>query len=76
MSGFISDKELNLSPSEVASRSETIYNSLKEWNSGYKHRNVLLMYGCDFTFNARDANFLNVEKIMEYINKNKSDMTK
>lgn len=74
MENFIDDRELSLPYDEVKSRSDTIYDNLKTWNSGYKHKNVMLMYGCDFTHNARDSNYKNVEAVMDYINTNKKDM--
>jgi hypothetical protein len=74
MDDFANDRELNLSQEEVASRSETIYNNLKTWNSGFRHKNLMLMYGCDFTHNARDSNYKNVEAVMDYINNNRKDM--
>jgi lysosomal alpha-mannosidase len=74
MDGFINDQELHMTASEVQNRSQRIYSDLKTWNSGFMHKNVLLMYGCDFTFKQRDANYKNVEQIMDYVNKNYSDM--
>lgn len=74
MERFLTDTELYMPQSEIKSRSERVYNDLKKISTGYKHDQVLMMYGCDFSHNARDANFKNVEKIMQYINKNYDDM--
>jgi lysosomal alpha-mannosidase len=74
MENFIDDRELSLPYDEVVQRSDTIYDNLKTWNSGYRHKNVLLMYGCDFSHNARDSNYKNVEAVMDYINTNRKDM--
>ena len=36
--------------------------------AGYKHNQYILFFGCDFTFVEDSINFLNIEKLMEYIN--------
>lgn len=69
MYGFTDDKPIKYNSAKTADIAEMIVNNLATWNTGYKHRNVMLMYGCDFTFNARNVNYENVEMIMAYINK-------
>jgi lysosomal alpha-mannosidase len=54
MDNFLNDEDLGLDKPEkkgdLDRRVTDTYNQLKDWNSGYKHKSVLLMYGCDFTF--------------------------
>jgi lysosomal alpha-mannosidase len=74
LSGFIDDKLVPLSDSRIKEISGKLYTDVKQWNSGYKHNHLMLMYGCDFTFNKADNNYVNIEKIMQYINANYDDM--
>ena len=43
-------------------------NNINTEMKGYKHHHYALYYGCDFTFTATEVNFLNIEKLMNYIN--------
>jgi lysosomal alpha-mannosidase len=72
---FIDDELLELSEERVAEISKNLYNDVKKWNSGFKHDHLMLMYGCDFSFNKADYNYKNIERIMKYFKKNyKGDM--
>lgn len=76
MSGFVSEKDLNLNETEIIERSVNIIKDLNLWNSGYNHNSLMLMYGCDFTFDKKDNNFLNLERVMDYINNNYDEIAK
>jgi len=65
---FISDKDLYLSEYEISRRAEKLLGSIKDINSKYRHNHHLLMYGDDFTHNKADLNYLNIEKLMKYVN--------
>ena len=41
-----------------------------EESIGYKHNNLLLYYGNDFSFKNIDTNYENIEIIMNYVNQN------
>ena len=41
-----------------------------EESIGYKHNNLMLYYGDDFTFQKVDINYKNIEMIMNYVNHN------
>ena len=69
---FLSEEELSLPQDEIITRSNNLVKDLNLWNSGYKHNNVLLMYGCDFTFYKKNSNYLNLEKVMDFINNNQT----
>ncbi len=71
---FIQDRDLNLPEGELINRADSIVKSLSTWNSGMRHKNVMLMYGCDFTFNKADNNYKNIEAAMKYINANRPEM--
>ncbi len=65
MTGFIDDDVLQLTDPQWESRADQFYKDLKEWQSGFLTKNVMLMYGCDFTHRVPSNNFRNVEKLME-----------
>jgi len=65
---FISDRDLNLSDSEIQDRANKLLENIKEINSKYRHKHHLLMYGGDFTHNVADNNFLNIERLMKFVN--------
>jgi alpha-mannosidase len=65
---FISDAELTLSEENLRIRAAKLLESIKDINGKYRSKNHLLMYGDDFSHNKADANFLNIEKLMKYIN--------
>jgi len=71
---FTSDKELSLGKNEIKMRASKLLESIKNINSKYKHMHHLLMYGDDFTFNKADKNFLNIEKLMKYVNDNEENL--
>lgn len=68
MEDFTSDRDLNLSDSQVRSRASKLLESIKDINSKYRHKHHLVMYGDDFTHNVADNNYLNIEKLMAYVN--------
>ena len=74
LSDFSQDNELILTPSQIENYAMQAVNELKVWNSGFRHNNVMLMYGCDFTFYQSNANYKIIEKIMEYINNNENTL--
>jgi hypothetical protein len=44
---------------------------MKQYSDAYRHKHIMVMYGCDFSFNKRDVNYENLEMIMDYINAGK-----
>ncbi len=70
---FNSDRELHFTESDLNNRAELARDDLMKIASGYRGGNVMMMFGCDFSHNARDNDFLNVEKLMERVNLNYPD---
>ena len=64
------DKPIELKPEEIKSVSEQFYQEMLEESKGYRHNNMLLYYGDDFTFQQADVNYKNIEQIMQYVNEN------
>ena len=52
----------------LESYSQNFLNDIKKEMKGYKHHHYALYFGCDFTFTETEINFLNIEKLMNYIN--------
>lgn len=65
---FVDDKKLQFGDAKLKSYAEGFLNNVKTEMKGYKHNHYMLFYGCDFTFVAKDANFYNIETLMEYMN--------
>lgn len=65
---FISDAALDLSEENLKTRAAKLLESIKDINGKYRSKHHLLMYGDDFSHNKADANFLNIEKLMKYVN--------
>lgn len=63
---LIEDKDINKTDSEIAVISQKFYETLKNISKSYSHNQVLLTYGCDFSYRNRTFNFKNIEKIMRY----------
>ena len=75
--GFlIEDKDINKTDSEIAVISQKFYDTMKNISRSYNHSQVLLTYGCDFSYRNRTFNFKNIERIMNYFEKSQkfSDM--
>ncbi len=68
LDNFLLDRVINFTPEELKKRGDSLINTLRDIGNTSRHKNILFMYGCDFTFNARDANFINLETMMEYVN--------
>ena len=64
------DKKIELKDDELKEVCEKFYNEMLEESEGYKHNNILLYYGEDFSFNEADINYENIEMIMNYVNNN------
>ncbi len=59
--GFlIEDKDLNKTDSEIAVISKKFYETMKNISKTYNHSQVLLTYGCDFSYRNRTFNFKNI----------------
>ena len=54
--------------STLQNYAKNFLNDIKQEMKGYKHHHYALYFGCDFTFNVTEVNFLNIEKLMNYIN--------
>ena len=67
---FSSEKQLDLSNSTLEDYINTLINYGKKTLNGFKHNNLLLLYGGDNAFNESISNFENIEKLMNYINEN------
>merc|ERR1712032_1006497 len=37
-------------------------------NNDYRHKHMMVMFGCDFTFNKRGVNYENIELVMDFVN--------
>ena len=67
LNDFWQEKELFFTPEELAQKAQEVYDMLKQWSTGFRTNNVMMLYGCDFTFNnASHVNYKNIEKIMKY----------
>ena len=65
---FCDDALLNLNENSLNSRANGFFNDVAKEMAGFRHNQYILFFGCDFTFVADSNNFLNIEKLMEYIN--------
>ena len=68
---FSSDKEIDLSKNSIL---ENYTKNLIEYSNqslkGFKHNNLLFLFGGNYNFNEEKYNFKNIEKLMNYINQN------
>jgi len=68
MEDFMNDVQLSLSEDDLRSRAAKLVENIKLINSHYRSKHHLLMYGDDFSHNKADLNFLNIEKLMSFVN--------
>ena len=67
---LFSEKQLDLSNSTLEDYINNLINYGNKTLNGFKHNNLLLLYGGDNAFNESISNFENIEKLMNYINEN------
>ena len=65
---FCDDRLLELNENMLNTRAYGFLNNVEKEMAGFKHNQYILFFGCDFTFVEDSNNFLNIEKLMEYIN--------
>ena len=65
---FCDDRLLELNENMLNTKAYEFLNNVEKEMAGYKHNQYILFFGCDFTFVEDSNNFLNIEKLMEYIN--------
>ena len=65
---FVNEKKLTFGESQLKNYAEGFLSNIRREMKGYKHNHYMLFYGCDFTFTAKDANFFNIESLMNYMN--------
>ena len=68
---LINDIEYNKTETEMAELAQEFYETLKNISKAYNHNQVLLTYGCDFSYRNKSYNFRNIEKIMDYFKNSK-----
>lgn len=64
------DKPVVLTQEELKAVSESFYQEMLDESKAYRHNNMLLYYGDDFSFQEADINYKNIEQIMDYVNTN------
>ena len=67
---YYDEKIISLNKNQLKDVCEKFYELMLEESIGYKHNNLILYYGDDFTFNEVDINYKNIEMIMSYVNQN------
>jgi len=70
---FILDQKLELGVDEIKTKAEDLASIFKGYTDRLRHKNSLLMYGCDFTHNERSNNWQNLESVMDYVNDEKNN---
>ena len=69
---FSSDKEMNLSKNSILENyTKNLIEYANKTLSGFKHNNLLFLFGGYDTFAQGKFNFENIEKLINYINQNK-----
>ena len=67
--GYVNDIDLNMTDANILSQIDNILNWAKKERSAYLTNNILMLYGDDFTHKKPDINFMNIERIMNYFEK-------
>ena len=67
---YYDDKIIDLNEKQLKDACEKFYQLMLEESIGYKHNNLMLYFGDDFTFQKADINYKNIEMIMNYVNNN------
>jgi lysosomal alpha-mannosidase len=68
------DVLIPMTDDDIQKTAMKLSDEIKQLITGYRHSDLMMLYGCDFTYNKADNNYLNVEKIMNYINANYDDI--
>lgn len=68
LDSFDQDNSKNLNILEKFYVANQFVKEMKMMSDSFRHKHIMVMYGCDFTFNKRGVNYENVESVMDFIN--------